>query len=79
MKYEHLDFYVNLDITSNCSVINLSFFLYQDEVMSPRDAELEELKSSIQDMDTTTGKLIKLCKTLDQVGFCRFKVFSFFE
>ncbi|CAL1535363.1 unnamed protein product [Lymnaea stagnalis] len=40
---------------------------------SPQDIELAELKTSIQEMDVTTGKIIKLCRTLDQAhGFLKF-------
>ena len=42
---------------------------YQEQGVSPQDAELEELKSSIQEMDVTTGKIIKLCRTLDQASY----------
>ncbi|XP_059150893.1 RNA cytidine acetyltransferase-like [Physella acuta] len=40
---------------------------------SPNETELAELKQSIQEMDVTTGKIIKLCRTLDQAqGFLKF-------
>ncbi|KAK0068529.1 N-acetyltransferase 10 [Biomphalaria pfeifferi] len=43
-----------------------------DEVSS-QEIELSELKKSVQEMDVTTGKIIKLCKTLDQGhGFLKF-------
>ncbi|KAH9495006.1 N-acetyltransferase 10 [Bulinus truncatus] len=43
-----------------------------DEV-SPQEIELTELKKSVQEMDVTTGKIIKLCRTLDQAqGFLKF-------
>ncbi|BFZ04227.1 hypothetical protein BsWGS_07266 [Bradybaena similaris] len=44
-----------------------------DKTLSTQEVELEELKTSVQDMDATTGKIIKLCRTLDQGhGFLKF-------
>lgn len=44
-----------------------------DQTLSPQEVELEDLKKSIQEMDITTGKIIKLCRTLDQGhGFLKF-------
>jgi len=44
-----------------------------DETVSAQEVELDDLKKSIIDMDVTTGKIIKLCKTLDQgQGFLKF-------
>ncbi|GFN76132.1 RNA cytidine acetyltransferase [Plakobranchus ocellatus] len=44
-----------------------------EQILSPQEVELEELKTSIQEMDVTTGKIIKLCRTLDQGhGFLKF-------
>ena len=50
-----------------CFNLLLSFYLLQEDAISPREQELRDLKDSLQDTQPV-GALVKCCKTLDQVS-----------